>query len=81
MQTQYNVFCYRGFNLYFHDCNLSIEIDENGHSGRNIDCWIKRQKAIKQELSCKFIWIDPGKEDFNIMRAMNEIFRNIKQST
>ena len=37
MQTQYNVLCYR-VNLYFHDCKLSIEIDENGPSDRNIDC-------------------------------------------
>ena len=36
MQTQYNVLGYR-INLYFHDYKLPIEIDENGHSNRNID--------------------------------------------
>ena len=41
----------------------------------------KRQKAIEQELGCKFIIIDPDKEDFDIFRAINEIIRHIKQST
>ena len=53
METQYNVLNYR-IDLYFHDCKLAIETDENGHIDRNIACEIKRQKAIEQELSCKF---------------------------
>ena len=39
MQTRYNVLTYR-VDLYFHDYKLSIEIDENGHIDRNIDCKI-----------------------------------------
>ena len=50
MQTQYNVLSHR-IDLYFHDYNLATEIYENGHSDRSIDYEIKRQKAIKQELS------------------------------
>ena len=80
MQTQYNVLSYR-IELYFHDYKLAIEIDENGHNDRNIDYEVKRQKAIEQELGCKFIRIDPDKEDFHILRTNNEIFRHIKQST
>ena len=53
----------------------------DGHSERNIDYEIKRQKGIEQKLSCKFIRIDPDKDDFDIFRAINEIFRHIKQST
>ena len=49
MQTQQNILGYR-IDLYFHDYKLAIEIDENGHSDRNIDYTIKRQKAIEQEL-------------------------------
>ena len=78
MQTQYNVLSYR-VDLYFHDYKLAIEIDENGHSDRNIGYEIKRQKAIEQELGSKFVRIDPDKEDFNIFKAVNEIFRHIKQ--
>ena len=36
MQTQYKVLSYR-IDLYFHECKLAIEIDENEHSDRNID--------------------------------------------
>ena len=49
MQAQQNILGYR-IDLYFHDYKLAIEIDENGHSDRNIDYTIKRQKAIEQEL-------------------------------
>ena len=49
MQTQYIVLSYR-IDLYFHDYKLTIEIDENGHSNRNIDYKIKRQKAINKNL-------------------------------
>ena len=79
MQTQYNVLSYR-IDLYFHDYKLAIEINENEHSDRNIDYKIKSQKTIEPELSCKFISIDPDKDDFEIFRAINEIFRHIKQS-
>ena len=30
METQYNVLDYR-IDLYFYDCKLAIEIDENGN--------------------------------------------------
>ena len=43
MLTQCNVWRYR-IHLYFHDYKLAIEIDENGHSDRNTDYEIKRQK-------------------------------------
>ena len=78
MQIQDNVLSYR-IDLYFHDYKLAIEVDENEHSDRNIGHEIKRQKAIKQELGCKFIRIDRDKKDFGIFRAISKIFRHIKQ--
>ena len=63
--------------MYFYDCKLTIKIDENEHSDKNIDYKIKRKKAIEQEPDCKFIRIDPDKEEINIFSAFNEI----KQST
>ena len=41
MHTQHNFLSYR-INLYFHDYKLAIEIDENGHSERNIYYEIKK---------------------------------------
>ena len=67
--------------MYFYDCKLTIKTDENEHSDKNIDYKIKRKKAIEQEPDCKFIRIDPDKEEINIFSAFNEIFRRIKQST
>ena len=80
MQKQYSVLGYK-IDLYFHDYKLTIEIDENGHSDRNIDNGIKRHKAIKQELGCEFIRIDTNKEAYVIFKDINEIFRYIKQSS
>ena len=51
---------------------------KNGHSNKYIDCKIKRQKAIGQDLSCMFIRIDPDKENIDIFKTINKIFRHIK---
>ena len=61
IETQNNVLNYR-IDLYFHDHKLAIETDENGHSDRDIDYEIKKQKAIEQELGCKLIRIDLHKK-------------------
>ena len=42
---------------------------------------MKREKVIVQEVRYKFIIINPDKEDFDISRVINEIFRHIKQSS
>ena len=68
-------------DLYSHDYKLAIEIDEDGHSNRNVDYKLNRQRAIEQELGCKFIRIDPDKEDFENFGTVSEKFRPIKQST
>ena len=47
IQTKYKVFSYR-IHLYFLYYKLAIEIDKNGHSDRNIDNKIKRQKVMQQ---------------------------------
>ena len=39
------------------------------------------QKSIGQEPGCKFIRTDPDKEDFDIFKVVNEVFRHAKQST
>ena len=67
-------------DIYFHDYELAVEIDEYNHEDRNIGCEIERQKALKKELCCKFIRINPDKENFNVFKAINEIFRHIKES-
>ena len=62
------------FNAISFKIDLKIEIDENRHSNKNIDYKIKRQKAIKQQLGCKFIRIDPDKKDFDILELSMKCF-------
>ena len=79
VKTRYCLLGYR-IDLYFHDYRLAIEIDENGHSDKNIDYEIRRQKTIEDELCSEFIKTGPDKEKFDAFKAINEIFRFIKQS-
>ena len=65
-QKHFNVICFK--------IGLKIEIDENWHSNKNIDYKIKRQKAIKQELGCKFIRIDPDEKDFDLLELSMKYF-------
>ena len=80
MQAQYTVIGYRT-DLYFHKHKLAIEVDELGHADRNINNEIERQKALEKELNCVFIRINPDEKDFNILKAINEIYRHIKNSS
>ena len=57
-----------------------MEIDENGHKDRNEEHESQIQKEIETELGSKFIRINPDKENFNIFKAQNKIFRHIKKS-
>ena len=67
-------------DLYFHDYKLAVEIVEKDLQDRDISSEIERQKALEKELGRKFIRINPDKENFNIFKAQNEIFRHIKES-
>ena len=77
LETQYSVLGYR-IDLYFHDYELAVEIDKNGHKDRNEEHESQREKEIETELGCRFIRINPDKENFNISKAKNKIFRHIK---
>ena len=79
MQAKYNVLNYRTY--IFININRQYKLMKNGHSERNNDYEIKKQKAIAKELGYEFSRIDPDKENFDIFRGINEIFRHIKQST
>ena len=79
IQTHYRVLGYE-IDIYFHDYKLTVEIDEKDHQDRDISCEIERQKALEKELGCKFIRINPDKENFSLFKAQNEIFRHIKES-
>ena len=79
IQTQYSVLGYR-IDLYFHEYKLAIEVDELGHTNRNINNEIERQKAFKKELNSVFIRINPDEKDSNIFKEISKIHRHIKKS-
>ena len=45
-------------DIYFSEYFLSVEIDEKGHTDRDITFEEKRQKALEKKLGCKFIRIN-----------------------
>ena len=58
-----------------------MEIDQNGHSDRNIDYEIKRKKSNKNKnLTMSFLELILTKKT-DIFKAINKIFRLIKQVT
>ena len=75
--TEYSVLGFR-VDLYFHKYKVAIEVDQFGHWDRNIDYEIKRQKAVKEELGCKFIRINPDERNFNERKPVTKIYMHIK---
>ena len=53
--------------MYVPKYKLAIEVDGLGHCTRNIEDEIERQEKIEQRLGCKFIRIDPSRENFNVI--------------
>ena len=49
IQPQYSVLGHR-IDLYFHEHKLATEVDELGHTNRNINNETERQKALEKEL-------------------------------
>ena len=79
IQTHYRVLGYE-IDIYIHANKLAVVIDEYNHEDRDISFEIERQKALEKELCCRFIRINPDKENFNVIKVINEIFRHIKES-
>ena len=79
MQTQYIVLGYRIY-LYFHKHELSIEVDEFGHSKRNSYNEKKREEELTKELGFMLTGINPDEENVSINKAINEKWKHIKES-
>ena len=78
IQTQYSALGYR-IDLYFHENKLAIEVDELGHTNRNTNNEIERQKSLEKELNCIFVRINPDEKHFTIFKEINKIHRDIKK--
>ena len=52
-------------DIYFTEYFLAIEIDEKGHTDRDLIFEEKRQKALGKKLNCKFIRINTSREHYD----------------
>ena len=75
------------FSVYFNKFLLAVEIDEKGHTDRDLIFEEKRQEALEKKLGCKFIRIntsnaktgyDLDHEVGNIETFIDEFKRNQK---
>ena len=76
---QYSALGYK-INAYFLKQKLAIEVDEKGHQDRDFECEMESQKALEKELNCKFIRINPAKENFSIFNEISLIHNQIVES-
>ena len=65
MQTEYYLLSYR-IDFYFPKHKSAREALEFGHSNKNIENEIQRQKAIEKELDSVFIRINTDKKSFKL---------------
>ena len=53
-------------DIYFTKYCLAIEIDEKGHTDRDLEFEKKRQEALEKKLNCTFIRINTRREKFDV---------------
>ena len=52
-------------NVYFTEYLTAVEVDEKGHTDRDLIFEKKRQEALEKKLGCKFNRINTSKEGYN----------------
>ena len=52
-------------DIYFTEYFLAVEIDEKGHTDRDIIFEEKRQRALVKKLNCEFIRINNSRENYD----------------
>ena len=72
---QHSILSYK-IDLYFPEHKLAIEVDEKGHKERKKYDEEERENAIKEHLDCKFIRINPDKENFDMDIEIGKIYNH-----
>ena len=75
-------------DIYFSEYSLEVEIDEKGHTDRDLIFEEKRQKALEKKLGCKFIRINTSNAkngydlDYEVgnIEAFTDEFKNKKKT-
>ena len=66
-------------DIYFTKYCLALEIDEKGHTGRDLTFEQKRQEALEKKLNCIFIRINTSRENFDVYYEASRIRTFISQ--
>ena len=66
-------------DIYFTEYSLAVEIDEKGHTDRDLKFEEKRQEALEKKLNCTFIRINTSRENFDADYEASEIQTFISQ--
>ena len=73
---QYTLF---RIDVYFTKYRLAVEIDEKGHTDRDLIFEEERQKALEKKLNCTFIRINTSRENFDVDYEASKIQTFISQ--
>ena len=60
-------------DIYFTEYSLAVEIDEKGHTDRDLICEEKRQEALEKKLNCTCNRINTSRENFDADYEASEI--------
>ena len=60
-------------NVYFSEYNLAVEVDEKGHTDRDLIFEKERQEALEKKFDCKFIRTNPNKENYDVFYEIGRI--------
>ena len=66
-------------DIYFTEYFLAVEIDEKGHTDRDITFEGKRKEALEKRLKYKFIRINTIRENYDIFYEASTIQASISQ--
>ena len=66
-------------DIFFTKYCLAVEIDEKGHTDRDLTFEQKRQEALEKKLNCTFIRINTSKENFDVDYEASRIQMFISQ--
>ena len=67
-------------DIYFTEYSLAVEIDEKGHTDRDLIFEEKKQKALEKELNCEFIRINTSRENYDASYETSRIQTFISNS-
>ena len=66
-------------DIYFTKYCLAVEIDEKGHTDRDLKFEKKRQEALEKKIKCTFIRINTSRENFDVDYEASRIQMFISQ--